>query len=153
MNQELSFQNFWREYPEIVSKSIRPVSFEFSLYRALDILSQADFARSPQFGRIDIIFDHHSVRYAGEIKYKNFPNDTGIWNALKILGYVKYLKFQTNEHFNPAIILPYHHIDLETRIIANKLGIKLFGIKYFSKGKYWTVEAYKEKSGWEEYVI
>lgn len=152
MFRENQFQQFWRLYPDVVNKAIHPVSFEFSLYRAMDILSQADFRRQPQFGRVDIIFDHHGARYAGEIKYGNLKND-GFWNALKVLGYVKYLKFQTNQQFRPAIIMPSHQIGLEIKIVTGKLGIKLFGIRYFSKGKYWTVTAVEEKkAGWEELI-
>lgn len=111
---------------------------EYRLYPATDIL-QRDFygfdenykrlLNTRQIGRIDLLFRYKSTLYAGEIKYQPYQGGD-FWDALKIIGYTRYLKFQAPQLGNvkPAIFMPQDRIKLEHQILAGQLEILLLGI-------------------------
>lgn len=144
-NKEHEFHDYFINNSQKVLKGCRLVASEFSLFPAYDVLRATSFNEdvrgSGAFGRIDLVFHYRNKTYVAEIKfYKNegSKKPTGeFWDALKVLGYCAYFKFQTGQTSGvfPAIIMPIESIRLEHQHIASALNIKLFGIKAL-RGEY-----------------
>lgn len=84
-------------------------------------------------GRIDVIFKYRRKTYIGEIKY--MKNRSDFWEAMKVIGYCEYYKWQTeNTDVFPAVLIPIESIQLEHQIVANKLKIKIFAIEKTDNG-------------------
>ena len=118
-------------------KYFKNIESEVSLHSAYEMLSDEMNARSifetrpvkrmRAVGRIDLVFTHKSKRYCCEIKYSRMGN-TDFWDALKVMGYAAYYSWVMNRNYEPAIMCPAKALKLEHYLIANSLGIKLFGI-------------------------
>lgn len=115
---------------------------EFPLYRAMDLLKR-DFyerdggvlalvPRGRMCGRIDVLFRYRSKLYAGEIKYsQRLPVD--FWDATKIIAYTAWYNYQAEllgllDKASPAVLVPKHGLNLEHKIVANKIKLKIFSI-------------------------
>lgn len=84
-------------------------------------------------GRIDVIFKYNKKTYIGEIKYMKALSD--FWEAMKVIGYCEYYKWQTGtSNVFPAVLIPIESVKLEHQIVANKLKIKIFVIEKLNNG-------------------
>lgn len=115
------------------SKSVGVVEQEFALLDPMtllrgeiDIYKDTAWSGRAHIGRIDVILKYRGIYYVCEIKYKS--DKTDFWDAMKVLGYCEYFKWQTSQRrVRPAIIIPQERIRLEHKIIAGRLGITLIG--------------------------
>lgn len=87
-------------------------------------------------GRIDLLFRHNSKLFCGEIKYRKKRNKTSMndfYDATKILAYTEYYNWQNEtwggfDPAEPAILIPEYNITLATKIMANRLRVRLYAI-------------------------
>lgn len=93
------------------------------------IFGENKFLKKSHIGRIDLKFKYKSTVFLAEIKYEKLKN-SDFWDALKIIGYTAYYKWQFNDsHVKPAIIMPAKKIKLEHQVVASRLGLSIFGVK------------------------
>ena len=105
-------------------------------YDAYDLLKREFYEGAPRrgfIGRIDLVFQYRSKLWVGEIKYQPYEGKD-FWDALKVIGYCHYYNWQNEDYIGvqktarPCIFMPASRIKLHWQIIANKIGIVIFGI-------------------------
>ena len=128
--KERQLQKAFIASPSDVLKGSSYVAHEFRLYPALELLQRdMDITKTVCIGRIDLVFMYKQRKYAAEIKYLRMTNND-FWDALKIIGYTEYYKWQVNDRkVHPAIIIPRSKIRLEHQVVAGKLNLALFGVE------------------------
>lgn len=156
MGDETKLQKaFIKDSNSVLPRSVY-LDHEFRLLKAQDVLSREMYEEFGSIGhkkrmcigRIDLIFRYKSTNYAAEIKYqKGCASD--FWDALKIIGYTEYYRWQTDDSdIKPAIIIPLNKIKLEHQIIAGRSGIALFGVNKKS-GEY-TMKKISDEPLWRQ---
>lgn len=135
-DNEVIFHKWWKENN---IKGFGVIKHEFILGDARNLLKRDVYdlislgeknTGAGVIGRIDTIFKYRGNVYIGEIKYMKAAND--FWDAMKVLGYCEYFKWQTGmNHVKPAILMPFTSIKLEHQIVANKLKFKIFAIEKY----------------------
>lgn len=133
-DNEVVFHKWWKENS---IKGFNVIKHEFILGDARNLLKRDvyDLMSSGEnsggagvIGRIDTIFKYKGCMYVGEIKYMKAPND--FWDAMKVLGYCEYFKWQTGmSYVKPAVLMPLKSIKLEHQIVSNRLKFKIFAIE------------------------
>ena len=150
--KEAEFLQYFYEHPVTTIDFGEFYRKEVSLFPALETLKNQIYENQSHggaIGRIDVIFRYKGRIYAGEIKYKREEDGTDFWDALKIIGYTTYYKWQTGStNIFPAILMPANKIKLEHQLIAGMLHVKLFGIK--EKGNTFWFIPIGDKPYWKQ---
>lgn len=87
-------------------------------------------------GKIDLLFRHNSKLYCGEIKFRKKYRKASMndfYDATKVLAYTEYYNWQNEtwggfDPAEPAILIPKYNITLATKIMANRLRVRLYAI-------------------------
>jgi hypothetical protein len=155
---ELGFLNYFKENHNkllkgsiIIGTEIQLNSVQASLImqmRNVGLCENKSLNREV-IGRIDIVFKYHQILYICELKFPKSNKKNWFWDALKVVGYCVYYKWQNEEfligerRMKPAIMAPLKRIKLHHEIIANKLGITLFGIE--EDGEKYKIKEIKDR--------
>lgn len=140
-----------------VMPHLKILGFQIPLYCPERILTRnstqkltfADGRTTAVIGKIDVLFQHKSRVYVGEIKDYN-PMADSFWYASKALAYCEYYKWQTDKKgYHPAVIIPKESIRLEHQIVAGKLGIRIFLFKKDINGKF-LMKAVDNRPHWKQ---
>lgn len=132
-------------------KEFKSVVKEIGLYQAYDLLKYDvrqrilyngdEQCKVKIIGRIDLGFIYKGKKYLCEVKYYPFNNGE-FWDAIKILGYTVYYKWQVDDSYYPSIMIPIDKFKLEHAIVANNLNITVFCIE--KNGDNYSVKLMKE---------
>lgn len=137
---EAQFQDLFISNCSSIFKGAEVIDYEVPLVDVNSIMTK-DFHKptSPRgWGRIDLVLRYKCRVWVVELKFpKPDALNPTFFDALKVVGYCAYYNFQMSAKAKPAIMMPVDCISLEHKIVANELGIGLFGI--FRQGNSYKV--------------
>lgn len=159
-HEEKKFQLAFVNDADSVLKGAKYITHEAILHKADNIFRQSTRYEfdSPEelfgekekmgLGRIDLVFRYKRDTYCAEIKYRKCENND-FWDALKIIGYTEYYKWQTdNKDYLPAIIMPKESIKLEHQIVAGRCDIRIFLI--YKDGDNYKLKMLDDRPYWKQ---